>query len=103
MDGWILMCPCLKPLDEALKATGVRETFRGQAWSKNCREWVYYPMVLKRAEVRESYHFPETVTDHEHLGTHEGAEAGFICTLHQDAIMGEHPKQASTASRVFPG
>ncbi|WP_175414752.1 hypothetical protein [Nibricoccus aquaticus] len=88
------MCPCLKPLDDALKLRGAKETFRGQAWSENCREWAYYQVVLVQPSVRAFYQLPDSVVDHAHLGTHDGAESGFVCTLHHDAIMGEHPARA---------
>lgn len=95
------MCPCLQPLDQLLQARGVKESFRGQAWSMKCREWAYYPVVLDRARVREALSLPATVVDHVHRGTHDGAEAGFVCTLHDDAVMGEHPEVASSRRPLF--
>ena len=40
------MCIHLKPLEDYLKKLGIAETFRGQPWSENCREWVYFDCVL---------------------------------------------------------
>jgi hypothetical protein len=41
-----MTCEHLLPLEEALLAEGIRETSRGQAWSENCREWVYFDCRL---------------------------------------------------------
>jgi hypothetical protein len=32
---------------------------------------------------------------HDHRGTHDGSERGIVCTMHNDAIMGPHPADAS--------
>jgi hypothetical protein len=95
------MCPCLTPLDDALKLRGAKETFRGKAWSENCREWVYYKVVFKPQSVRTYFQLPDSVAHHEHLGTHDGAESGFVCTLHHDAVMGEHPARSSEGVETF--
>ena len=29
-------------MEQALIARGIRENYRGQPWSMNCREWVYF-------------------------------------------------------------
>jgi hypothetical protein len=95
------MCPCLTPLDDALNLRGAKETFRGKAWSENCREWVYYKVVFKPQSVRTYFQLPDSVAHHENLGTHDGAESGFVCTLHHDAVMGEHPVRASKGVETF--
>lgn len=95
------MCPCLKPLDDLLKARGYQENFRGQPWSVKCREWVYYPVVFDQPGVRSRLSLPASVKDHEHRGTHDGSEAGFVCSLHDDAVMGEHPGVASERTAKF--
>jgi len=35
------------------------------------------------------------VHDHDHLGTHDGQESGFVCTACDDAIMGVHERYAA--------
>lgn len=95
-----MVCEHLAALEQALVAAGVRETFRGQAWSRNCREWVYFDCLLDRAAIRARLPFPPCVEDHEHRGTFDGEEAGFVCTACHDAIMGFHPQSAGTA-KVF--
>ena len=87
-----MVCEHLRPLEEALIAAGIPETYRGQAWSKNCREWVYFECVLNRASLRKRFNLPDCVVDHEHLGTHDGQEAGFVCETCKDGVMGRHPR-----------
>lgn len=86
-----MICEHLAPVEAELKARGVRVTFRGQAWSDNCREWVYFDCVLERETLRRRFALPACVVDHDHLGTHDGQECGLVCTEHHDAIMGRHP------------
>lgn len=86
-----MLCEHLRPLEEALIQAGIEETFRGKAWSRNCREWVYFRCVLNRDSLRKRFDLPPFVADHEHLGTHDGQEAGFICEICQEGIMGIHP------------
>ena len=86
-----MVCEHLAPVEAELKARGARETFRGQAWSDNCREWVYFDCVLDRAELRRYFALAPCVVDHDHLGTHDGQESGLVCTEHHDGVMGRHP------------
>lgn len=86
-----MVCEHLQPLEAALRSAGIEETFRGQAWSTDCREWVYYRCVLNRRSLRERFALPAWVADHEHRGTHDGQEAGFVCERCHDAVMGFHP------------
>ena len=41
-----MVCEHLYPLEQALLAAGIAETYRGQPWSRNCREWVYFDADL---------------------------------------------------------
>lgn len=96
-----MLCDHLRELETALHAAGFQEVFRGKAWSDHCREWVYYDCILALAPLRAKFHFAPCVHDHIHRGTHDGSEAGFVCTEHEDAIMGLHP--TSTTARTFEG
>lgn len=89
-----MICEHLSALEKELQARGVRETARGQVWSKNCREWVYFDCLLDREALRARFKFAACVEDHEHRGTHDGSEAGFVCTACHDAVMGVHPADA---------
>jgi hypothetical protein len=95
-----MVCTHLWILEAELAGAGIRETFRGQAWSSNCREWVYFDYVLDRQSIRARLQFEACVEDHEHLGTHDGQEAGFVCTACHDGVMGVHPHHGGQA-RVF--
>lgn len=85
-----MVCEQLAELERALLAAGIPETFRGQAWSSNCREWVYFACYLNLTALRARLPFASCVEDHEHLGTHDGQEAGLVCTQCRDAVMGVH-------------
>lgn len=96
-----MTCEHLIELERALAAAGFHETFRGAAWSANCREWVYFDCVLDRDAIRRRYELAACVEDHEHRGTHDGQEAGFVCTVDHDGVMGLHPS-ATGAERFAP-
>ena len=99
-----MTCIHLRRLEEAIQALGIRETSRGQAWSENCREWVYFDCYLEREEIRRRFSLEACVKDHEHLGTHDGSEAGFYCEIHKDGILGVHGRSAARARvPAFPG
>ena len=85
------MCEHLLALDQELKSKGYKETFRGQAWSDNCREWVYYNTVLDLDEIQSRYSFPSFVTVHVNNDPKSGTEAGFECGMCKDAVMGLLP------------
>ena len=87
-----MVCEHLAELERALIDADVKITFRGQAWSSRCREWVYFACWLDRPAIRARLALAECVKDHEHLGTHDGQEAGFVCTLCDDAVMGVHER-----------
>lgn len=92
-----MICEHLAALERELIAAGVKQTYRGQAWSKNCRTWVYFACVLDRSSLRARFGFARCVEDHVHRGVHDGAEAGFVCTACKDAVMGRHPEAAGGA------
>jgi hypothetical protein len=82
------MCEHLIELDRELQARGIACTFRGAAWSRNCREWAYYTCYLDLASVRQRLNLPACIVDHINTDSHTGREQGFVCTEHHDAIMG---------------
>ena len=82
-------------------SAGMRETYRGQVWSKNCREWVYFDCFIDTAAVRQKFKLAACVTEHAHRGTHDGQERGFVCSACWDAIMGEY--EPSDGLAVFRG
>lgn len=84
-----MVCEHLSELDRELAESGAKETFRGQAWSANCREWVYYDRILDIETIRERYRFPAIVRIHENTDERSGLERGFVCTVCNDGIMGQ--------------
>jgi hypothetical protein len=97
-------CEHLRALEGALAERGFKESFRGQAWSKACREWVYFDVYLDREAIRARFRFDDCVVDHEHLGTHDGAEEGFVCSIHHDGVMGIHRRHlGESLVRVYRG
>jgi hypothetical protein len=85
------VCEHLALLEEAIISNGIKETYRGAAWSKNCREWVYFECTLNTDSLKEKFTFPSCVEVHEHRGTHDGSEKGFVCNTCHDGVMGYHP------------
>ena len=85
------MCEHLISLDNELKGKEIKETFRGEAWSENAREWVYYDCVLNLEALRTRLHLPFCVKDHVNDDQRSGAESGFYCELCKDAVVGHHP------------
>ena len=83
-----MVCEHLAPLEQALLTRKIAVISRGQAWSKNCREWVYFDCFLDIPAIRARVDFPEFVTIHSHRGTHDGQELGLVCSRCNDAIMG---------------
>lgn len=92
-----VVCSHLSELEAALIQSGAKETCRGQVWSKNCREWVYFDVALDLARVRETFRLDPSVEVHENRDPRSGLEAGFVCRDCQDAVMG-----VPTAARQFP-
>ena len=85
------MCEHLLRLEDELKTRGIQETFRGEAWGENCRDWVYYDCVLDLDKIKKRFNFPDFVKIHKNLDNKSGMESGFYCELCKDGIMGIHP------------
>ncbi|MBX3243792.1 MAG: hypothetical protein KF685_04990 [Acidobacteria bacterium] len=83
-----MVCSHLAGLEQELIRSGASETYRGQAWSDNCREWVYFDLVLDVVSIAERFGFEDPVAVHENNDPKSGQERGFICRLCHDGIMG---------------
>ena len=86
------LCEHLAPIDADLHDQGLVETFRGQAWSNNCREWVYFDAVLDLDAIRARHAIAPCVQEHVNLDTHNGTERGLVCQVHHDGVMGLLPE-----------
>jgi hypothetical protein len=95
-----MLCEHLAMIERALAAERVPVTSRGQAWSQNCREWVYVDCFLDLPAIRARFALADCVQDHAHRGTHDGQERGLVCAQCHDAIMGHY--EAIPDRRVFP-
>jgi hypothetical protein len=89
-----MLCEHLRELETELKRAGIIETFRGQAWSHNCREWVYFDCHLDLPAIRARMSLAPCVADHANTDPHSGTERGLVCTEHHDAIMGSLEPQS---------
>jgi hypothetical protein len=97
----IMVCEHLRQLDEAIHAVGIAETFRGQAWSSNCREWVYFDCYLDVEAIRRLFELPAFVVDHVNDDPKSGRESGLVCKECDDAVIGLH-KDDARGKRPFP-
>lgn len=83
-----MICRHLRQLEQALIDAGFKETCRGQVWSKNCREWVYYDVVFDIDTVKSRFPFDPCIVVHENTDPKSGRERGFECRECHDAVMG---------------
>ena len=95
------MCEHLAALESELKNKGIKETFRGKAWSENCREWIYYDCVLSIEKLRRRLDLPDSVKIHINDNNKSGTEAGFYCELCKDGIMGIHPNFGQDKEHIY--
>lgn len=84
-----MVCRHLYPLEQALLAAGIEETYRGQPWSRNCREWVYFDAELDTDTIAQRFQLPDCVEVAENTDPKSGIERGLFCTLCNDAVMGK--------------
>jgi hypothetical protein len=94
-----VVCEHLAPLQAELLASGIEGRLVNRPWSENARDWWYVDVILDRPALRTRLAIPEVVTDHEHWGTVDGQEAGFVCRVDHDGVMGHHPKVHEDSSR----
>ncbi len=97
------MCIHLKPLEDYLMVENILEVYRGQVWTKNCREWIYYDAVLNPKKIKEKFHFDDTIIIHDYKDNKVGSELGLVCTLCNDAIMGTHPNSSYAINKKIIG
>ena len=83
-----MTCTHVRWLEEALTKAGFPETFRGAAWSANCREWVYFDVRLDIPRIVREFAIPDCVEVHENSDPRSGLEEGLVCRTCKDAVMG---------------
>lgn len=97
------MCEHLLPIEKELKERGIVETFRGQPWSNNCREWIYFDCYLDIKSLQERFKFPSFIKHHTNDDPRSGTEEGLYCELCKDAIVGAHTKFKTTDNKPTIG
>ena len=83
-----MICEHLQALEDEIKRLGVKETYRGQAWSSNCREWVYFDCYLDTASLHKRFEMPAFVEQHVNDDPKSGQERGLVCSVHKDGVIG---------------
>jgi hypothetical protein len=96
-----MTCQHLRKLEEAVLASGIAETYRGQAWTINCREWVYFACYLDQERIRQQFDLPTCVVGHVNDDSKSGRESGFVCMECHDGVIGLHRGDA-VGKRWFP-
>jgi hypothetical protein len=94
------MCEHLIELDNYIKSKNIKEIFRGQAWSENCREWVYYDCILNIDKLREKFNLDKCVEIHEYNEIKTANELGFYCSKCKDAVMGFSQNNNETNNKI---
>ena len=54
------VCEHLRPVAEYLAAQGAKINYAGQAWSNNCRVWIYYDVLLDCEALIRRFSLPAT-------------------------------------------
>jgi hypothetical protein len=58
------LCDHLVSLELAMLERGLPPTYRGQPWSQNCRQWVYFDCYIDTAAVRRRFDLAPCVSEH---------------------------------------
>jgi hypothetical protein len=85
-----MLCRHLAELERQLIDAGIPLTFRGQAWTNNCREWAYFACWLDGPALRRRLHLDHCVVDHVNDDPRSGRESGLVCSECHDAVIGVH-------------
>lgn len=93
-----MTCKHLIGIEQAILVSGASVTYRGQSWTDNCREWVYFDRRLDLLRIRQIVSLPLFIVDHENLDPKTGLERGLVCGMCKDAVVGV----VSDLAQVFP-
>lgn len=85
------VCEHLRPLEDYLVSLKRAITYSGQAWSSNCRFWVYFDAVLDCDALRKRFPLGDGITVHVNDDSRSGREKGLVCEACKDAVIGLHP------------
>jgi hypothetical protein len=84
------VCEHLRPVEDDLIGLGCKITFAGQAWSSNCRFWLYFDTYLDCEDLKHRFKLDSCVDVHVNDDPRSGLEKGLVCSLCHDGIMGKH-------------
>jgi hypothetical protein len=93
------MCEHLIKAEEYIKSKGIPEYWRGQPWTDNCREWIYFDCRFDPAALKEKLALDPCVQVHDYFDIKAGAELGLYCSICKDGVMGVHPKSPPYGDR----
>lgn len=93
------MCIHLKPAEEYIKSKGIPEFWRGQPWTNNCREWVYFDCLFSPLDLKNKLGLDDCVTIHDYYDIKAGSERGLFCEICKDGVMGIHPDSGNTPGK----
>jgi len=96
-----MTCEHLQPIMKLAEDAGVAVTAKGRLWGGAAGEWIYYDCRFDAGAVVAAIALPGFVHWHEHRGTHDGSEAGFVCDTCETGVMGLHPTDTRSA-RTLP-
>jgi hypothetical protein len=88
------VCEHLRALEDELTVQKRKVTFAGQAWSSNCRHWMYFDVVLDCDALKKRLKLGDGVTVHVNDDPRSGREKGLFCSSCNDAVIGIHPEDA---------
>lgn len=80
----------LDKLYKELRIKDIEITYRGQPWTDNCREWVYFDCYFDYEKLHARLEMSDCVIHHINDDPHSGLEEGFYCETCKDAIIGIH-------------
>lgn len=98
------MCTHLEKVVEYLTHHAIKEAWRGQPWTDNCREWIYYDAVLDPVFLQRHLSLDACIEMHDYSDIKAGSERGLFCTICKDGVMGMHPNdQQAKGKPVISG
>lgn len=93
------MCEHLIKVEEYIKSKGIPEYWRGQPWTANCREWIYFDCLLSPKDLIDKLKLDPCVQVHDYFDIKAGAELGLFCTVCKDGVMGVHPQGPGASAK----
>lgn len=96
-----MACKHLYILENELKNSDILIRFNGQAWTENCRQWIYYDCYFDTISLRKRITFDDCIVDYDYSDIKVGSEEGFFCTECKDAIIGIHKSQISNSTYTY--